>query len=160
MGNEVVSLNPLTATGIEKMIFVIRDKQVLLDRDLATLYGVETKRINEQVKRFRENGFAVWMDDFGSGYSSLHVLQSIQFDLIKFDMRFTRNLDEGENGKIILTELMKLAGQLKLDTVCEGVETEEQVRFLQKIGCSKLQGYYFSQPLPYEPEKETNETDQ
>ena len=51
MGNEVVSLNPLTATEIEKMIFVIRDKQVLLDRDLATLYGVETKRINEQVKR-------------------------------------------------------------------------------------------------------------
>ena len=51
VGSEVVSLNPLTATGIEKMIFVIRDKQVLLDRDLATLYGVETKRINEQVKR-------------------------------------------------------------------------------------------------------------
>lgn len=51
MGNEVGSLNPLTATGIEKMILVIRDKQVLLDRDLATLYGVETKRINEQVKR-------------------------------------------------------------------------------------------------------------
>ena len=51
VGSEVVSLNPLTATGIERMILVIRDKQVLLDRDLATLYGVETKRINEQVKR-------------------------------------------------------------------------------------------------------------
>ena len=51
VGNEVVSLNPLTATGIERMILVIRDKQVLLDRDLATIYGVETKRINEQVKR-------------------------------------------------------------------------------------------------------------
>jgi len=49
--NEVVSLNPLTATGIEKMILVIRDKQVLLDRDLATLYGVETKYINEQATR-------------------------------------------------------------------------------------------------------------
>ena len=51
VGSEVVSLNPLTATGIERMILVIRDKQVLLDRDLAALYGVETKRINEQVKR-------------------------------------------------------------------------------------------------------------
>lgn len=49
--NEVVSLNPLTATGIEKMILVIRDKQVLLDRDLATLYGVETKALNQAVKR-------------------------------------------------------------------------------------------------------------
>ena len=125
-----------------------------------SIIGSDFDYINEQVKRFRENGFAVWMDDFGSGYSSLHVLQSIQFDLIKFDMRFTRNLDEGENGKIILTELMKLAGQLKLDTVCEGVETEEQVRFLQKIGCSKLQGYYFSQPRPYEPEEETKRTNE
>ena len=51
MGNEVGSLNPLTATGIEKMILVIRDKQVLLDRDLATLYGVETKALNQAVKR-------------------------------------------------------------------------------------------------------------
>lgn len=51
VSNGIVSLNPLTATGIEKMILVIRDKQVLLDRDLATIYGVETKRINEQVKR-------------------------------------------------------------------------------------------------------------
>ena len=125
-----------------------------------SIIGSDFDYINEQVKRFRENGFAVWMDDFGSGYSSLHVLQSIQFDLIKFDMRFTRNLDEGENGKIILTELMKLAGQLKLDTVCEGVETEEQVRFLQKIGCSKLQGYYFSQPRPYELEEETKRTNE
>ena len=106
--------------------------------------------MNEQVNRFRENGFAVWMDDFGSGYSSLDVLQSIHFDLIKFDMSFTRKLDEGENGKIILTELMRLASRLKLDTICEGVEKEEHVSFLREIGCSKLQGYYFSRPVPYE----------
>ena len=92
------------------------------------------------------------MDDFGSGYSSLDVLQSIQFDLIKFDMSFMRKLDEGENGKIILTELMKLAAKLQLDTICEGVEKEEHVRFLQEIGCSKLQGFFFSKPVPYTPE--------
>lgn len=109
--------------------------------------------MNEQVKRFRENGFAVWMDDFGSGYSSLDVLQSIRFDLIKFDMSFLHKLDEGENGKIILTELMRLASRLNLDTVCEGVEKEEHMRFLQEIGCAKLQGYYFGKPAPWEPEK-------
>jgi len=112
-----------------------------------SIIGSDFEFMKEQVARFRALGFPVWMDDFGSGYSSLDVLQSIQFDLIKFDMSFMRKLDEGENTRIILTELMKMASALGLDTVCEGVETEEQVRFLQEIGCSKLQGYYYGKPL-------------
>ena len=111
-----------------------------------SVLGSDFEFMKEQVARFRELGFPVWMDDFGSGYSSLDLLQSIQFDLIKFDMSFMRRLEEGDNGKILLTELMKLASSLGTDTVCEGVETQQQVKFLQEIGCSKLQGYYFSQP--------------
>ena len=110
--------------------------------------------MKEQVERFRKYGFPVWMDDFGSGYSSLNVLQSIRFDLIKFDMSFMREFSKGENAKILLTELMRMATSLGLDTVCEGVETEEQVRFLQEIGCSKLQGFYFSKPLSFESIRE------
>jgi len=106
--------------------------------------------MKSQVERFQALGFPVWMDDFGSGYSSLDVLQSIRFDLIKFDMSFMRKLDEGNSGKIILTELMKMATSLGVDTVCEGVETESQVRFLQDIGCSKLQGFYFCKAIPFE----------
>ncbi|MBP5331573.1 MAG: EAL domain-containing protein [Lachnospiraceae bacterium] len=115
-----------------------------------SIIGEDFDFMKEQILRFRELGFPVWMDDFGSGYSSLNVLQSIPFDLIKFDMSFLRKLDEGENGKIILTELMKMATALGVDTVCEGVETEEQARFLLEIGCSKLQGYYFDKPHPVE----------
>ena len=115
-----------------------------------SIIGSDFEFMKTQVDRFRDLGFPVWMDDFGSGYSSLHVLQSIQFDLIKFDMSFMRKLDEGDSGKIILTELMKMATSLGLDTVCEGVETESQVRFLQDIGCAKLQGYFFRQPAPFE----------
>ncbi len=103
--------------------------------------------MREQVVRFRELGFPVWMDDFGNGYSSLDVLQSIPFDLIKFDMSFMKKMDSSENTKIILTELVKMATFLNVDTICEGVETEEQVRFLQEIGCSRLQGFYFSPPI-------------
>lgn len=106
--------------------------------------------MKEQIERFRQLGFPVWMDDFGSGYSSLDVLSSIRFDLIKFDMVFMRKFDEGDKRKIILTELMRMATSLGLDTVCEGVETAEQVRFLQEIGCLKLQGFYFERPIPYE----------
>ena len=113
-----------------------------------SIIGSNFEFMKSQLDRFRELGFSVWMDDFGSGYSSLDVLQSVQFDLIKFDMSFMRKLDEGEAGKIILTELMKMATSLHLDTVCEGVETEAQVRFLQEIGCSKLQGFFFGRPTP------------
>ncbi len=115
-----------------------------------SIIGSDFEFMKQQVARFREMGFPVWMDDFGSGYSSLDVLQSIRFDLIKFDMSFMRKLNEGDSGKIILTELMKMATSLGLDTVCEGVEAEDQLRFLQEIGCSKLQGYYFCRPIPAE----------
>ena len=59
-----------------------------------------------------------------------------------------KRFNEGDGGRIILTELIKMASALGLDTACEGVETEEQLRFLKEIGCSKLQGYYFSRPVP------------
>ncbi len=106
--------------------------------------------MKQQVMRFQKLGFPVWMDDFGSGYSSLELLQSLRFNLIKFDMSFMRKLDEGGDGKAVLKELMRMANSLGLDTVCEGVETEKQVRFLQEIGCSKLQGYYFCKPISFE----------
>ena len=132
--------------GVDRSLITIEITESIIGRDFEFM--------KEQVEKFRKHGFPVWMDDFGSGYSSLDVLQSIPFDLIKFDMSFLRKLDEGEAGKIILTELMKMATSLGLDTICEGVETEEQVRFLREIGCSKLQGYYFSQPVPFETLKE------
>ena len=106
--------------------------------------------MKEQVERFQALGFPVWMDDFGSGYSSLDVLEDIKFDLIKFDMSFTQKIGKSEEGRIVLTELMKMATALGVNTICEGVETEEQSRFLQEIGCSKLQGFLFSKALPLE----------
>ncbi len=124
------------------------DRKMITIEITESVIGSDFDFMKRQVERFRELGFPVWMDDFGSGYSSLDVLQGIQFDLIKFDMSFMRRLNETENARIILTELMKMTTALGLDTVCEGVETEEQVRFLQEIGCSKLQGFYFSRPVP------------
>ena len=115
-----------------------------------SVIGRDFEYMKEQIARFRALGFNVWMDDFGSGYSSLDVLQEIPFDLIKFDLSFMQRLDKGLNGKIILTELMKMATSLGVDTVCEGVETKEQVTFLREIGCAKLQGFYFSKPMPLE----------
>ena len=128
------------AAGIDRSKITIEITESIIGSDFEFMKG--------QVERFQSLGFPVWMDDFGSGYSSLDVLQSIQFDLIKFDMSFLRKLDEGDEGKIILTELVKMANGLGVDTICEGVETESQSRFLQEIGCSKLQGYYYCKAIP------------
>ena len=104
----------------------------------------------KEIGRFKELGFDVWMDDYGSGYSSPSILQKVPFDLIKIDMQFVRQMDESEKARIILTELVRLAMSLGMDTVAEGVETAEQADFLKDIGCTMLQGYYFSKPISFE----------
>lgn len=113
-----------------------------------SMVGRDFEFMKQQVERFQELGFNVWMDDFGTGYSSLDVLQSIPFDVIKLDMHFLRGFDDGDKSKIILTELVRMAIGLDIDTVAEGVETEEQAEFLMEIGCSRLQGFLYSKPVP------------
>ena len=115
-----------------------------------SMVGSDFDFMKERIQRFQSLGFRVWMDDFGSGYSSLDVLQYIHIDLLKFDMRFMHRFEEGEESKIILTELIRMAENLGIETVCEGVETEEQAGFLRTVGSTKLQGYYFSKPVPFE----------
>ncbi len=115
-----------------------------------SVIGENFDYMKEQIERFQKLGFAVWMDDFGSGYSSLDVLQDLRVDLIKFDMRFMRQFEDSPRSRVILTELMRMAMSLGIETVTEGVETEEQVEFLSEIGCTKMQGYYFCKPISLE----------
>ena len=113
-----------------------------------SIVGTDFDFIKGEAQRFRSLGFPVWMDDFGSGYSSLDVLQGMPVDLIKLDMRFMQQFDTGNKIRIILTELVRMAIGLGIDTVCEGVERADQVEFLRDIGCSRLQGYYYTKPIP------------
>lgn len=104
--------------------------------------------IHKAVDQFRDAGYEVWMDDFGSGYSSLNVLKDFSFDEIKIDMAFLRSYNE--KSKIIVNYIVAMAKMLGIRTLTEGVETKEHVDFLRLAGCERLQGYYFSKPLPYE----------
>ncbi len=115
-----------------------------------SVIGSDFDFIKKQIDRFQALGFPVWMDDFGSGYSSLNVLQDIHFDLIKFDMRFMKRFNENKECRIILSDQIRMAIDLGVDTVCEGVETAAEAEFLREIGCSKLQGYHFCKPIPLE----------
>ena len=115
-----------------------------------SVIGSDYDYMKAQVERFHELGFNVWMDDFGSEYSSLDYLMNIPFDLIKLDKKFMDQFDSGEKTRIILTELVRMAVSLGIETICEGVETEEQYLALKELGCSYVQGYYFSKPVPPE----------
>jgi diguanylate cyclase (GGDEF)-like protein len=114
-----------------------------------SVIGGDFEYMKEQVARFQNLGFPVWMDDFGSGYSSLDVLHQIRFDLIKFDMRFMDCFGDEDGGKIILTHMVNMAISLGMETLCEGVEEAEQVQFLKEIGCTRIQGYYYGKPIPF-----------
>lgn len=102
--------------------------------------------LNQAIHNFRQAGYEVWMGDFGSGYSSLNYLKNFEFDEIKLDMIFMKDFDEAS--KKILTACVKMAKDLGIHTLAEGVETKQQLDFLQSIGCERIQGFYYSKPLP------------
>ena len=98
------------------------------------------------MESFRDRGYEIWMDDFGSGYSSLNLLKDYQFDLLKMDMRFLSTMTD--KSKTIVRSTITMAKRIGIKTLTEGVETQDQVDFLKSIGCGKLQGYYYGKPEP------------
>ena len=110
-----------------------------------------TDRFYEQLQRLRKRGFRLWLDDFGSGYSSLNVFSRFDVDLIKFDMNLLRKLDDrnGVNRKI-MKAMTDIARDMGIHTLAEGMETEAHRRFLLEIGCELAQGYLFHRPEPLE----------
>ncbi|MBO6112779.1 MAG: GGDEF domain-containing protein [Lachnospiraceae bacterium] len=110
--------------------------------------GADMDYIMQQVQVLDGLGFKVWMDDYGSGYSSPEILQRIKFSTLKLDMQFMRQFDKTEKSRIIISEIINMALNLGMETVVEGVETIEQVQFLREVGATKLQGFYFCKPIP------------
>ena len=106
--------------------------------------------IGREVRRFRDLGFRVWMDDFGSEYSTLNLLQELDFNLIKIDMKFMNNLTAGGKNYIIVSNAIRMIRELGSGTLMEGVETREQEQMLQEMGCGLLQGYLFNKPRSFE----------
>ena len=126
---------------------VSRDKLIveITEQDLAT----GTEQFRGQLRALRENGYQLWLDDFGSGYSSLNVLGQYEIDLVKFDMELLRHLDDhGGANRHIMKAMVSLCRKLGIQTLSEGMETEAQKEFLQQIDCQLAQGFYFYRPQP------------
>ena len=139
MVTEIAKLIDASGISRDKLSIELSERVISSDIDF----------MRSQVERFKANGIKVWMDDYGSGYSSLLILLKVSFDLLKIDKVFIDQIEKDEAGRIILTELIKTALSLGMDTVAEGVETFKQAEFLKEVGCTKLQGYYFIRPISF-----------
>ena len=109
--------------------------------------------IKSECEKMRNKGYKIWLDDFGSGYSSLNTLAEYSFDVLKLDLVFLRSFNHNPKTGTIMTYIMEGARGMGLEPLCEGVETEEHFEFLKKIGCERAQGYYFGKAMPMEETK-------
>lgn len=113
-------------------------------------YVRDADQIVDRVKELRDHGFFIEMDDFGSGYSSLNMISELPIDALKLDMMFIRNAFDKQNDTRMISIVIDIADCLGVPVIAEGVETEEQYLALKKLGCTIIQGYYFSKPVPAE----------
>ena len=127
-------------SGIDPHLLTLEVTESMLLEDL------ESKI--ESMNRLKDLGLKLAIDDFGTGYSSLSYLKKLPLDELKIDRSFFIDLFEDTKSRALLTSLLYLSRNLKLLTVAEGVETEEQLRFLQDEGCDQYQGFLFSPPVP------------
>ena len=115
-----------------------------------TAYAEDSATLIDTTKKLRDFGFLVEMDDFGSGYSSLHMLKEVPIDRIKLDLNFLTGAGDPERGRIIVSYMIQMAHSLGMSMIAEGVENAAQARFLQSRGCSEMQGFYFYKPMSVE----------
>ena len=131
----------VTVSKIPRNMMNIELTESINDEDMTVL--------NLGIERFRAMGYEIWMDDFGSGYSSLNVLKDYNFDTIKFDMKFLNGFDirKSEKAKYIISSNLQMARLMGMQALAEGVETAGQLEYLRSIGFDKAQGYYFGRPM-------------
>ena len=105
--------------------------------------------LKQTITGLHEKGFAMWLDDFGSGYSSFNVLKDYEFDVLKLDMKFLTGFSNNKKARALISSVVSMAEQIGMKTLCEGVETMEQAAFLEQASCGRLQGYLYGKPLSY-----------
>lgn len=115
-----------------------------------TSYAAMGESRNSILESFRTEGVKIMMDDFGTGYSSFGMLQQYNFDIMKIDMSFIRQIETNPKTKSMLRFLIDMAHEMGIHIVAEGVETEVQADFLKKSHCDYIQGYYYYRPIPQE----------
>ena len=158
---------PVVPVSVNLSLIQFRQKNLLetvtrLLRELAVNPDLITFEITESafmqnidftisvLDEFKKMGFSLSIDDFGTGYSSLSYLKRFAVDNLKIDISFIRDIATDPDTASIITAIIAMAHSLKIKTIAEGVETEEQWKFLRLLRCDTIQGYYFHKPMPAE----------
>jgi len=152
-----VNLSPVQFRGegfAERMIQIAREsgtdpRKIELEITEGVLLDDEGQTA-QTLKALREAGFRIALDDFGTGYSSLGYLHRYEVDKIKIDRSFVNSLGKEDSATAIVSAIIALGQAMKLTVTAEGVETQEQERFLRSAGCDELQGYRYSKALDRE----------
>lgn len=116
--------------------------------ELEITESIDSIGVEEIVTKMKAAGFKMLMDDFGSGYSSLNMLKSTPFDVLKIDKSFLDEFMESDRGRKIIEHTISMSHDIGLDIIAEGVETNEQAQFLRSCGCDSAQGFFYSKPIP------------
>lgn len=152
-----VSVN-ISVIQLQQKGFLDKVKKIIEETEIKTEYlkfeitesVVITNFVNnnEILNELMDMGIEIALDDFGTGYSSINYLRNIPINTLKIDKSFVDNIEESKIDKIILKELIHIANEISIDIIVEGVESKGQLEILEEIGCTQIQGYYFSKPLP------------
>ena len=122
----------------------------LIDVEITESFGLlEKELLVDLIKRMHEAGFSISMDDFGTSFSNLELLSQVHFDTVKFDKSLTDSIVDNPKTQILFKAAVSMCREFgDTLTLAEGIENEEQLKVLQKLGCQLGQGYYFARPLP------------
>ncbi|MBQ8281866.1 MAG: EAL domain-containing protein [Lachnospiraceae bacterium] len=115
-----------------------------------TMDSEEFKFLERFIARMKHHGIKVSIDDFGTGYSSLNLLKMLNADVLKIDRSFINLESFTEKDELMVKSIVKLANAYDMEVITEGVETEEQINFMLKVGCQNVQGFFFDKPLSKE----------
>lgn len=145
-----VSREYLTSCDVVEIVTELVKKYDIPTRllELEITETMDNPDVRDVVKRFKDCGFTMLMDDFGSGYSSLNMLKTTQFDVLKIDRGFFSEFMESDRGRKIISHTISMSQDIGLDIIAEGVETSEQAQFLSECGCDAAQGFLYSRPVP------------
>lgn len=131
----------LKESGADPSLFILEVTESLLIENL--------RDVSRMLFRLKDFGIKIALDDFGTGYSSLQYINELPFDFLKLDRSFVRKLLTSEKDERLLKTMINMADELGLEVIAEGVEKEEELLWLEKAGCKKVQGYLFSKPVPW-----------
>lgn len=132
--------NALAVSGLDPNLLTLEITERLILESAPEVRGT--------LETLRRTGVKIAIDDFGVGYSSLAYLTRLPVDTLKIDRAFIHGMDSDSRDAALVSAILAMAGELEIDTVAEGVEHKEQMLFLRKHHCNRLQGFYFSKPLP------------